>query len=93
MEGEPAMSAFDDGMAAAFDQLRAIDEPNRDWTPDIRAHREAQQVDKEGGNWESHAFHEGIITVLAEHCTCRAHAALYGTARGSATTSPSGGAA
>jgi len=72
------MSAFDDGMAAAFDQLRALDEPHQDWTNDIRSHREVQIADKERGNWESHAFHEGIVTVLSEHCTCRAHRALYG---------------
>lgn len=70
-------SARHDGMADAYDQLRAIDEPHRDWTPEIRAHREAQEQDKAAGNLASWSYHQGIITVLSEHCTCRFHAALY----------------
>lgn len=72
------MDSFHCGMADADEQLRALDEPHRDWTSEIRAHREIQMADKERGNWESHAYHAGIITVLGEHCVCRAHRALYG---------------
>lgn len=70
-------TARGDGMAAAYDQLRAITEPHRDWTPEIRAHREVQMQDKEAGNLASWSYHEGIITVLSEHCTCQFHKALY----------------
>ncbi len=66
------------GMADTYDQLRALDEPRRDWTAEIRSHREAQEQDKAAGNLGSWTYHEGIVTVLAEHCTCRAHRALYG---------------
>ena len=75
------MTAYHDGMAAAYDALRGVAEPHCDWTSAIRAHREVQQDDKERGDWESHAFHGGIITVLAQHCTCQAPRVLYSTAR------------
>lgn len=74
-------SARHDGMAAAYDQLRAVEEPHRDWTEEIRVHREIQMADKDAGNLASWTFHQGIITVLSEHCTCQFHRALYGNPR------------
>lgn len=71
------MSARSNGMAHCYDQLRALAEIggdiHRDWTDTIRAHREVQVADA-GCAPEVWEYHEGIITVLSEHCTCRVHA-------------------